>query len=504
MPKNVLPEAARVLPKAGQAVWMTAFNEALDRGLPEDEASKMAWAAVKRAGYTKDSSGKWSKYMNLFDTDLTLNDDGTFEIGVPLMKVNAEKRTVSGFATLDNIDQVGDQVTSDASQEAFGDWIGNIREMHQKNAVGKAIDWRKDTYTDEETGNTYEGMWVTAKISKGAEDTWQKVLDGTLAGFSIGGATLEKQRDLVKTAEGTKQIWKITKYKLTELSLVDNPCNKLATISLVKSVDGALETTDTLADGNLDKAYDGETGDFVDLSGEYKDVVRALEALRDRAVSVNADHVVSEASDKLSCFRSKARWEAQDAEYSVSKSEDSKEDTTVSTEKDLEKSDETLQVNDESGKDSVELNEEDKGLLRKLVDFIKGEEAPAGVTTEVETTETEKEGTPDMNADEVAEAITEASSELNKGVDSKFEQVGESLTKIQDLLEKVATSESVDELKKELEAKVEELAGRIEAVETSGAIKKSGEDAGKAGEEIEKSDEGFWGGNILPEFVKSR
>jgi cation transport regulator ChaB len=503
MPKNVLPEAARVLPKAGQAVWLTAFNEALDRGLPEDEASKMAWAAVKRAGYSKDSSGKWSKSMDLFDTELTLNDDGTFEIGVPLMKVDAEKRTVSGFATLDNVDHAGDQVDAQASVEAFGDWIGNIREMHQKVAVGKAIDWKPDTYVDEETGNIYNGMWVTAKISKGAEDTWQKVLDGTLAGFSIGGATLEKQRDLVKTAEGNRQIWRITKYKLTELSLVDNPCNKLATISLVKSVDGALEATEALDSiSNLDKAYDGETGEFVDLTEDYRAVVRALESLRDRAVAVNADYVVATVSNQLADMRRNAKWEAQDAEYSVAKSEDSKEDTTVSTEKELEKSDETLQVNDTSGNDSVELNAEDKGLLRKLVDFIKGEEAPEGVT-QVETT-TEKEGTPDMNADEIAKLLDDKTEELTKDAESKFEQVGESLTKITDLLEKVATSESVDELKKELEAKVEELAGRIEAVETSGAIKKSGEDAGKAGEEIEKSDEGFWGGNILPEFVKSR
>lgn len=501
MPKNVLPEAARVLPKAGQAVWMTAFNEALDRGLPEDEASKMAWAAVKRAGYSKDSSGKWSKNMDLFNTELTLNDDGTFEIGVPLLKVNAEKRTVSGFATLDNIDQVGDQVDANASLEAFGDWIGNIREMHQKVAVGKAIDWKPDTYTDEETGNTYNGMWVTAKISKGAEDTWQKVLDGTLAGFSIGGATLEKQRDLVKTAEGTRQIWKITKYKLTELSLVDNPCNKLATISLVKSVDGTLEPTDTLDSvSNLDKVYDGETGEFVDLTDDYRTVVRALESLRDRAIGANADHVVADVSRQLADMRMHARWEANDAEYSVAKSEDLKEDTTVSDKNELEKSDETLQVNGESGKDSVELTEEDKGLFRKFIDFIKGEEAPA---VGVETT-TETEGTPDMNAEEIAKSLDEKAEELTKSFDEKLDQVGESLVKMTELLEKVATSESVDELKKELEAKVEELAGRIEAVETSGAVKKSGEEAGDAGEKIEKSDEGFWGGNILPEFVTNR
>lgn len=497
MPKNVLPEAARVLPKAGQAIWMSAFNDALDRGLPEDEASMFAWAAVKRAGYSKNSGGKWSKDMDM-RTEVVVNDDGSFVIGVPLVKINAEKRMVEGFATLDNLDQAGDIVDSAASKEAFADWVGNIREMHQKVAVGKAVDWRPDTYVDEETGKEYEGIWVTAKISKGAEDTWQKVLDGTLSGFSIGGATLEKQRELVKDDNGvTRQAWRITKYKLTELSLVDNPCNRLAGTSLVKSVDGVSEMTDVLDNGDIDKAYNGDTGEFEDLSEEYRGVVRALENLRDRAIAVNADEVVSEASEQLSCYRRKARWEASDAEYasSVAKSEDSKEGTTVSEK--VEKSEETLQVNENSGTNSVELTEEDKGLFRKFVDFIKGEEAPGEATEEA----IEKEGT-EMNAEEIAKVVDSKAEELAKDVDGKFEQVGESLTKIADLLEKVATSESVDELKKDFEAKFEELAGRVDAVEKSGAVKKSGEEAGEAGEKIEKSEDGFWGGNILPEFVK--
>ena len=42
MPRNVLPDAARVLPPAGQKLWIKAFNEALDQGLPEADASREA------------------------------------------------------------------------------------------------------------------------------------------------------------------------------------------------------------------------------------------------------------------------------------------------------------------------------------------------------------------------------------------------------------------------------------------------------------------------------
>ena len=37
-------------------------------------------------------------------------DNDTFTLGVPFVKINAQKRTVSGFATLDNVDQAGEIV----------------------------------------------------------------------------------------------------------------------------------------------------------------------------------------------------------------------------------------------------------------------------------------------------------------------------------------------------------------------------------------------------------
>jgi cation transport regulator ChaB len=508
MPRNELPIAARVLPPAGQRLWLRVFNEELDKGMSEPGASETAWAAVKRAGYAKGSDGKWSKSMDILKTSFELNDDGSFQLGVPLTKIDVKKREVSGFATLDNIDEAGDILESDASREAFGLWFGNIREMHQKKAVGKAVDWRPDTYVDSETGDTYEGIWVTAKVSKGAEDTWQKVLDGTLGGFSVGGATLEKERVLVKAGGEDRQAWKITKYRLTELSLVDNPCNRFATISLIKSVDGSPEVEDTIADGDIDKAYNGESGEFVDLSPELGAVVAALESYRDRAIEVNADYEVSRASELLAGVRCKKRCEEHDAEYEAkySTSEESevyksadKEESMTDDLKDLEKSGETSQNNEVSDITSLELSEEDKGLFRKLLDFIKGDEVSG--ETETEPVQKNEEGTPEMEKEELTKAIDEKAEELTKSVDEKFAQVAESLTKVTELFEKVATAEAVEAIKSDIETKFEALESRIKAVEESGAVKKSGDDAGTTGEELKKDEGGFWSGSLLPEFA---
>jgi hypothetical protein len=62
-----------------------------------------------------------------------------FAFQYPLAKVDVERRTVSGFATLDNVDKQADIVTTEASLKAFSKFRGNIREMHQPTAVGKMV-----------------------------------------------------------------------------------------------------------------------------------------------------------------------------------------------------------------------------------------------------------------------------------------------------------------------------------------------------------------------------
>jgi hypothetical protein len=39
------------------------------------------------------------------------------------------------------------------------------------------------------------GVYVSAYVSKGAQDAWEKVLDGTYSGFSIGG-NIKKYDDM--------------------------------------------------------------------------------------------------------------------------------------------------------------------------------------------------------------------------------------------------------------------------------------------------------------------
>lgn len=46
---------------AGQVIWLQTFNKALKDDKTEEEAIKIAWSAIKKAGYKKNNNGKWVK-----------------------------------------------------------------------------------------------------------------------------------------------------------------------------------------------------------------------------------------------------------------------------------------------------------------------------------------------------------------------------------------------------------------------------------------------------------
>jgi hypothetical protein len=177
-----------------------------------------------------------------------------FNISFPIEMIKKEQRIVSGIATADNIDKSNDIVDFAASEIAFKNWQGNIREMHAPIAVGKAISY-KPLKMKGADGQEYNAIQVEAYISKGAEDTWQKILDGTLRAFSIGGRITKKEVMAGKMHNG-RPISIIKQYDLGELSLVDNPANALATIDLVKmNNDGGLNyALDCDLDCQIEKA----------------------------------------------------------------------------------------------------------------------------------------------------------------------------------------------------------------------------------------------------------
>ena len=184
--------------------------------------------------------------VDLQKASLTTNGQ-QITLTMPISKVDVEKRIVSGFATLDNVDRQGDRITSEASRKAFESFRGNVRLMHQPIPAGKVVNFRTENFFDMETNKQYSGVYVDAYISKGADNIWEMVLDGTLTGFSVGGNV--KDSEPVLDAESQKTVRIIKDYDLVELSLVDSPANQLANIFSIQKTDHG-----NVADGIFNKS----------------------------------------------------------------------------------------------------------------------------------------------------------------------------------------------------------------------------------------------------------
>ena len=207
--------------------------------------------------------------MNINKAHWTTDGDNV-RLSMPLTKVDQERRIVSGFASLDNLDKQDDIVTTEASMAAFAKFRGNIREMHQPSAIGKMVSFKEEKYFDPETKKFYKGVFVSAYISKGAQDAWEKVLDGTYTGFSIGGRM--NKWDDAYDEKSDKQIRIIKEYDLVELSLVDSPANQFANIVSVEKVDGVDTLTGSSADTVVENVFwDAESG-IVTLSENETEV----------------------------------------------------------------------------------------------------------------------------------------------------------------------------------------------------------------------------------------
>ena len=155
---------------------------------------------------------------------------------IPITKVNKEKRLVYLRAASETTDYADESMDYEGSKPNFQKWsdeayersggksYGNIREMHSAIAAGKL----KEPLIFDDVNKTVD---IVVYVSD--DSSWQKVKDGVLTGASIGGSYQDIKFDPVL---GVKRYIA----DLTEISLVDSPCNPDAVIEVIKS-NGSVE-----------------------------------------------------------------------------------------------------------------------------------------------------------------------------------------------------------------------------------------------------------------------
>jgi hypothetical protein len=418
-------------------------------------------------------------------------------LSLPFSKVDKERRIVSGFASLDNLDKQNDIVTAEASMDAFARFRGNIREMHQPSAVGKMVSFKEDKYFDPESKKFYSGVFVSAYVSKGAQDAWEKVLDGTYTGFSIGGR-MNKWDDGYDEKSDT-QIRIIKEYDLVELSLVDNPANQFANIMSVEKVDGV----DTIKGDGVNTIlenvfWDKESG--IVLVSENESVVSPTSG----EPMQNIGFVEKNDNEKTNMIKFLV-----DSAKGINTSKINKEvnpmtETTQVAEEIVEKTDAVVE--------NVEVAPEADAVVETPVaekaDVVEeapvaekadvAEEAPVAETTEALVTEVSK-------SDEV---IAESITEINNTITSAFSDLVATVKSLQAEVELLKSAKvDVETVKDSFEAVAKDLASareefnkfgkRVDAVEADTAFRKSGDLGEIVQDQPEMVEKSLWGGSFL-------
>ncbi len=425
------------------------------------------------------------------------NSDGeNLRLSMPFSKVDKERRIVSGFASLDNLDKQMDIVTSEASMNAFAKFRGNIREMHQPLAVGKMVNFKEDKYFDPESKKFYKGVFVSAYVSKGAQDTWEKVLDGTLTGFSIGGR-MNKWDDGYDEKSET-QIRIIKDYDLVELSLVDSPANQFANIVSVEKVDGVdVIKGDTTVLENV--FYDKENGIVISseneselspVTGEQMENIGFVEKTDDEKTTMIKFLVDSAKGINTS----KINKEVQPMTKSKTQVEktDVIEDVVVAPEAVAEVTEEIAKAEDVETADVVKTDE----LVAE--EIVKAEDAEA-VETVVEAV---------VEVSKSEEVIAEAVTEMKNTLESAFSDLVSTVKSLQAEVELLKSSKvDVDTAKDSFEAVAKDIAAvsgefnefgkRVDAVEAETAFRKSGDIGDIFQSQPEMVEKSLWGGSFL-------
>ena len=187
---------------------------------------------------------------------------------LPITRIDEAKREVEAVATSEATDTYRTSFDYEASKKAFGAWAGNVREMHEPKAVGRKVDVQFD--------DAKRQVVVRSKISKGAQDTWEKVLDGTLSGYSIGGTNgVWEPVPADKRAAGGPEK-RCIGYELVELSLVDNASNPDAHgLTIFRGAEAASE-----AFAELDEPTEQRAGRAISAATSEK-----LHGMRDHALA---------------------------------------------------------------------------------------------------------------------------------------------------------------------------------------------------------------------------
>ena len=160
--------------------------------------------------------------------DKVLYLNSTFTKDLPTAAETIDSIFISGYANTTTVDRVGDVIPMTAWNKALENYLKNpiiLTQHDHDEPCGRMVDYRVDE----------KGLWVKARISAAAENTFNLVKDGVLTAFSVGFTVKDAVYDSVT------DLFIIKDLELLEISVVSIPCNQESIFSLSKAFNDAEE-----------------------------------------------------------------------------------------------------------------------------------------------------------------------------------------------------------------------------------------------------------------------
>ena len=406
-------------------------------------------------------------------------DGENVRLSMPFAKVDQERRIVSGFATLDNVDKQNDIVTPEASVKAFSKFRGNIREMHQNIAVGKMVAFKEDKYFDPETKKFFKGIYVSAYISKGAQDAWEKVLDGTYSGFSIGGRMNKWDDAYDEKMDAPIRI--IKDYDLMELSLVDTPANQFANILSVEKVDGVDKVKGDSVNLEIENVFWDKENGLVTISQKDSEVSPI-----DGTPMQNIGFVEKSDSQKGNLIKFLV-----DSAKGINTIEIKKENGNM-----------TDIVNEVPAEDAVdvpvEIAPEADAVVEAPVENVEKAAMPEVEISVESEDEDEEESSEEDEAKKSDEVTATAVTDLKDAVTSAFSEITAVIKSLADEVSALKKSQELTDAKiADAQTDFNNLGKSIDALQAETAFRKSGDLGEVVQESSEVTQKSLWGGRFL-------
>jgi HK97 family phage prohead protease/HK97 family phage major capsid protein len=159
--------------------------------------------------------------MTIKDKVFHLSSQFTKEL-LPTADETIDSIFISGYASVNSPDRVGDVVPSSVWEKGMVNYLKNpiVLAYHDHDdPVGRVTDHKVDS----------TGLWVKARISAAATEVFNLIKDNVLTAFSVSFRVIDAEYN------AATELFVIKELELIEISVVSVPCNQDTLFSLSKS-----------------------------------------------------------------------------------------------------------------------------------------------------------------------------------------------------------------------------------------------------------------------------